>query len=258
MRVHNSTAGTAHSTSHASRAAEDTPRLRASPRLERSTGSLCPDAALTMNALDTRSRSYSLSVLLHPCPGVPIITMAQQNFSISPPHAFCVSVTEPSMKWTEWKDYFTNYIEAIDEEGKMSGEQKKIILLHSLGPVGLKTYSRMQKSLPSGDGNVFSAALQDLDKYFAPKVCIGITRLHIFQLKQHKGEDVDDYVAELKKLTIDCKYGILHSDLIRDRLVMLAHNQSIQERLWINGDAPLEDFLAIIRKAEIFGRCVTE
>ncbi|KAJ1197565.1 hypothetical protein NDU88_001422, partial [Pleurodeles waltl] len=39
---------------------------------------------------------------------------------------------------------------------------------------------------------------------------------------------------------------------------MHARNQSIQERLWINGDTPLEDVLAIIRKAEILGRCATE
>ncbi|KAJ1209816.1 hypothetical protein NDU88_005188 [Pleurodeles waltl] len=116
----------------------------------------------------------------------------------------------------------------------------------------------MQKNVPIGDGNNFDAALMDLDKYFAPKVCIGITRLKNFQRKQHKEEEVDDYVAELKKLAIDCKFGILHEDLIRDQLVMHARNQSIQERLWINGDAPLEDVLAIIRKAEISGRCATE
>ncbi|KAJ1115932.1 hypothetical protein NDU88_004152, partial [Pleurodeles waltl] len=115
-----------------------------------------------------------------------------------------------------------------------------IILLHSLGPIGLKTYNKMPKCSASGDICVFGAAMQDPDRDFAPKVCIGIVRYTFFQQKQEKEESVDDYVADLKKLAIDCRFGAIHDDLIRDKLVMHCNNQSIQERLWINGDSPLE------------------
>lgn len=35
------------------------------------------------------------------------------------------------------------------------------------------------------------------------------------------------------------------------------NNTVIQDRLWVNGDAPLEDVLAIMRKVEMSGRCAT-
>ncbi|KAJ1211510.1 hypothetical protein NDU88_006868 [Pleurodeles waltl] len=184
--------------------------------------------------------------------------MAQHNFTITHPQAFWAAGSSPPVKWSEWKDYFLNYIGAIDMENKMPAEQKKRLLLHMLGPVGLKTYNKMQKSSVSGDGCVFNAAMQGLDKYFAPKVCVGITRYKFFQRKQQKGESADDYVADLKKLALDCKFGSIHDDLIRDQVVVHSNNQSIQERLWINGDSPLEEIVAIVRKAEISERCVSE
>ncbi|KAJ1110699.1 hypothetical protein NDU88_008047 [Pleurodeles waltl] len=141
--------------------------------------------------------------------------MAQPNFTIIPPQAFWAAGSAPLVKWTEWKDYFLNYIGAIDIENKMPAEQKKRLLLHSLGPIGLKTYNKMYKSSVSGAGCVFDAAMQDLDKYFAPKVCVGITHNKFFQRKQEKGESVDDYVADLKKLALDCKFGPIRDDLIK-------------------------------------------
>ncbi|KAJ1166482.1 hypothetical protein NDU88_006882, partial [Pleurodeles waltl] len=128
--------------------------------------------------------------------------MAQPNFTIVPPQAFWAAGNNPPVKWSEWKDYFMNYIGAIDLDDRMPAEQKKILLLHSLGPLGLKTYNKMQKSPISGDVCVFGVAMHDLDKYFAPKVCIGIIRYKFFQRKQEKGESVDDYVADLKKLAL--------------------------------------------------------
>lgn len=111
--------------------------------------------------------------------------MAQQNFTISPPHPFWATGSQPSMKWSEWKDYFVNYIKAVDEAGKMKPKQMKRLLLHSLGPVGLKTYNRMPKATPNEE-NVFEKALKDLDKYFDPKVCIGVVR-QIFSTEAEQG-----------------------------------------------------------------------
>ncbi|KAJ1171881.1 hypothetical protein NDU88_003738 [Pleurodeles waltl] len=102
------------------------------------------------------------------------------------------------------------------------------------------------------------ALLRISDKYFAPKVCIEIIHYKFFQRKQEKGESVDDYVADLKKLALDCKFGPIQDDLIMDQVVMHNNNQSIQERLWINGDSSLEEIVAIVRKAENSERCVSE
>lgn len=183
-------------------------------------------------------------------------SMAHHSFTISPPHPFWATGSQPSIIWLEWKEYFVNYISAVDEAEKMKPEQKKRLLLHSLGPTGLKTYTRMPR-ITGGEENVFELALKELGKYFAPKVCIGVTRHTFFQRKQSKDELVDEWVDDLKRLALDCNFGNLHDDLIRDQLVVHNNNSSIQDRLWVNGDAPLEDVMAIMRKAEMSGRCAT-
>ncbi|KAJ1159655.1 hypothetical protein NDU88_000160 [Pleurodeles waltl] len=158
------------------------------------------------------------------------------------------------MKWTECKSYFLNFLETIDEEGRMSSERKKNIFLHSVAPEGLKVHKSMTKISGSGDTNVSENVLTEFDNYFAPKVCIGILRSKFFQTKQESGETVDEYVAALKVLANDCKFDHLQGQLIRDQVVMHTRDPAIQERLWINGDAELDDILAIVRKAELSSR----
>ncbi|KAJ1108933.1 hypothetical protein NDU88_006303 [Pleurodeles waltl] len=112
----------------------------------------------------------------------------------------------------------------------------------------------MTKISGSGDTNVFENVLKEFDNYFAPKVCIGIFRYTFFQRKQECGETVDEYVAALRVLANDCKFDNLQGQLIGDQVVMHTRDPAIQERLWINGDAELDDILAIVRKAELSSR----
>ncbi|KAJ1136509.1 hypothetical protein NDU88_002924 [Pleurodeles waltl] len=123
-----------------------------------------------------------------------------------------------------------------------------------VGPEGLNVYESTTKISGRGDTNVFENVLKEFDNYFAPKVCIGILRYKVFQRKQECGETVDEYVAALKVLVNGCKFDHLQSQLIRDQVVMHTRDPAIQERLWRNGDAELDDILAIVRKAELSSR----
>ncbi|KAJ1201146.1 hypothetical protein NDU88_004961 [Pleurodeles waltl] len=53
---------------------------------------------------------------------------------------------EPVMQWQEWREYFCNYIDTFEEE-EFSAEKKKKVLLHCIGPGGLKLYNEMEKNL---------------------------------------------------------------------------------------------------------------
>ncbi|KAJ1144517.1 hypothetical protein NDU88_010815 [Pleurodeles waltl] len=79
-------------------------------------------------------------------------------------------------------------------------------------------------------------------------------RQALFPRKQECGETVDEYVTALRVLANDCKFDHLQGQLIRDQVVMHTRDPAIQERLWINGDAELDDILAIVRKAELSSR----
>lgn len=134
---------------------------------------------------------------------------------------------------------------------------KRGIFLHSVGPEGLKAFNQMTRVGGGSNSNVFSQAINDFDSYFSPKVCIGILRYKFFQRKQNIDESVD-YVSALRTLSLDCQFGNLQEDLIRDQVVMLVRDSSIQERLWVNGDSKLDDILAIVRKAEMSCRSTKE
>lgn len=51
--------------------------------------------------------------------------MAQQSFTISPPHPFWATGSQPTSKRLEWKNYFVNYIKAVDEADQMKPDQMK-------------------------------------------------------------------------------------------------------------------------------------
>lgn len=183
--------------------------------------------------------------------------MASQS-GLNPPVPFLPRPGEPLIKWSDWKDYFLNYVAVLEEENEdeFSQSRKKKMLLHSLGPEGNRVFNQMEKKVrPPDSGNVFLDALEDLDAHYHPPVCVGISRYEFFQRKQGKMEPAEDYVAALKKLAINCEFGTLHDSFIRDQLVMHSNNSAIQEKLWTCGDAPLNEIFAIVRKAEMSKRC---
>ncbi|KAJ1129124.1 hypothetical protein NDU88_007495 [Pleurodeles waltl] len=163
--------------------------------------------------------------------------MASNNpWNLTPPHSFIPASGTPTLKWEEWSEYFKNYISAIDDEEELSVEKKYKILLHCLGPGGLKVFKNINKKpRQDGQGDVYVNALEDLDNYYRPRVCIAADRYKFFHRKQGKDKPVEDYVSALKNLAINCRFGVLHDELIRDQIVMQTSNPHIQDNLWAKG-----------------------
>ncbi|KAJ1215309.1 hypothetical protein NDU88_002918 [Pleurodeles waltl] len=115
--------------------------------------------------------------------------------------------------------FLLNYVAAIGEESDdaFSSARKKCIILHCLGPVGQRVYTQMEKKQrASEDSDVFKNALEDLDAHYQP---------------------------------------VLHDELIRDQIITHSKNTGIQEKPWVSGDAPLNEIIAIVKKAELSKRC---
>ncbi|KAJ1131262.1 hypothetical protein NDU88_009601 [Pleurodeles waltl] len=182
--------------------------------------------------------------------------MASGNLNLPPPQPFIPGSSDASIRWQEWREYFMNYISAYDEDNDFSGEKKKKILLHCLGPHGFKIYNRIEKKQRE-QGDVFVHALEDLDRYYSPTVCVGIDLYKFFHRKQNKEEMIEEYVSALKNLALTCKFGTLHDEFIRDQIVMHAANQNIQDCLWTKGESPLQEVIEVVKKAELTGRCAT-
>lgn len=130
---------------------------------------------------------------------------ANVTITLSNPRKFLPDLGEPSVKWPEWKEYFINYLATLEDNGSvLSPERKKRILMHSLGPEGLRVYCQMQKIERSGDFDVFECAIADLDDHYSPSVCVAVSRRTFYKRKQEPSESVDDFVSALKHLAIKC------------------------------------------------------
>ncbi|KAJ1093003.1 hypothetical protein NDU88_006113 [Pleurodeles waltl] len=52
------------------------------------------------------------------------------------------------------------------------------------------------------------------------------------------------------------EFGGLQEEIIGDQIVMHTGNPNIQGKLWVNGEAPLKEVIALVKKVELMGRCV--
>ena len=56
-------------------------------------------------------------------------------------------------------------------------------------------------------------------------------RYKFFIYKQKEGENFDDFVTQLKKLSADCEFGELKDSLIRDVIIIGVSDNRLRERL---------------------------
>lgn len=85
------------------------------------------------------------------------------------PVAFLPRPGEPVMKWEDWKEYFINYLSALEDEGgeAFPSQRKKKILLHNLGPEGIRVFRNLvPKTRRADETDEFENALDDLDSHY--------------------------------------------------------------------------------------------
>lgn len=58
----------------------------------------------------------------------------------------------------------------------------------------------------------------------------------IYMRNQREGEPVDSFVTALYALAEHCSYGVLHDELIRDRLVVGLSDKVLSERMQLDAE----------------------
>ena len=77
----------------------------------------------------------------------------------------------------------------------------------------------------------FKELCDTLDKHLSPKPIVIAERFRFYKRDQLDSEQIKEYVAELKKLSVKCNFGDFLDDALRDKLVCGLRNTAIQERL---------------------------
>ena len=86
-------------------------------------------------------------------------------------------------------------------------------------------------TLSDEDRKKYSTVKEKFDRYFAKKRNVIFERAKFNSRHQRKEETVDDFITDLHCLAENCAYGELHSEMIRDRIVVGLLDDGLSEKM---------------------------
>eukprot|EP00731_Ephydatia_muelleri_P033663 Em0034g45a len=135
-------------------------------------------------------------------------------------------------------------VELFMAANAIAEERKVTVFLSTVGP---KTYGLLRNlvapSKPQDKSMLELTAV--LKKHFEPKPIVIAERFYFHRRNQAVGESIVEYVAELRRLATNCKFGAYLDEAMRDRLVCGLRDDDTQKRLLSEED------LTFARAAEI-------
>ena len=89
-----------------------------------------------------------------------------------------------------------------------------------------------------------------LTKHYEPKTLVIAERFQFHRRNQAVGESVNEYVAELRRLTKHCEFGAYLDDALRDRFVCGLRSETIQKKLLTETDLSFQRAVDIAHTME--------
>ncbi|XP_055725310.1 uncharacterized protein LOC129815465 [Salvelinus fontinalis] len=163
------------------------------------------------------------------------------------------SLTPFDPKNQEWEEY-CEIMEHFFAANEITDAAKQKSILISV--VGAQTYSLMRNLLsPDKPGEKsFIDLVELLKNHFNPKPSEIVQRFKFDSRMRKPIESVGEYVAELRKLALDCNYGNTLSQMLRDRLVCGINDDRIQIRLLSEPNLTFENALKLAQAMESANR----
>jgi hypothetical protein len=132
--------------------------------------------------------------------------------------------------WESYTERLGEYFKAND----VADDIKVSCIIATMGP---KTYGLL-KSLTAPtkpSASTFDEIIQVLKEHLSPSPIVIAERFRYYMRSQASDESVAEYVAVLKKLSTNCKFGAFLDEALRDRLVCGISSKTTQERLLCEG-----------------------
>uniref|UniRef100_A0A8C1GVZ8 Uncharacterized protein n=1 Tax=Cyprinus carpio TaxID=7962 RepID=A0A8C1GVZ8_CYPCA len=140
---------------------------------------------------------------------------------LSPPPAFLETPGELTIPFNSWIRIFYNYVTALGYFYTLT---------------------------VADDG--YQTALTALRAFFVQKVNVVAERNKFRQRAQRLGEPIMQYVAALLELLVNCEFGALADDMMRDQIVEKTCSPRIRECLLLETDLTLQKAVTIAGQIE--------
>jgi hypothetical protein len=86
----------------------------------------------------------------------------------------------------------------------------------------------------TGEANDYTAAVNALNAYFAPRLNSAFARNTFRQLQQNAGETVMQFASRLKRYAKDCDYGTDTDNQIADEILQQCKSISTPKKAWVD------------------------
>ncbi|GBL82330.1 hypothetical protein AVEN_252492-1 [Araneus ventricosus] len=150
--------------------------------------------------------------------------------------------------WSKWKMRFERYRIASGLSTKTGNEQVNS-LLYIMGE--------------QADFSSFGLSETEQDDFDIVLKKFVIKKNTIFECAQFNkrvqldGESVNTFITALYTLSEHCEYGVLHDELIRDRIVVGIRDKNLSEKLQLDADLTLTKVIERVRLSVSSGQGTT-
>ena len=117
---------------------------------------------------------------------------------------------------------------------EMPEKRKRALLLHCLGSEGQQIFLTLPDTSVT-----YKSACEALPAFFVPRMNVVAERSRFRQRVQRQGESTVQYVAALRDLLLNCDFGALADDMIRDQIIEKTSSSRIRERRLLETDLTL-------------------
>ncbi|XP_064472915.1 uncharacterized protein LOC135387748 [Ornithodoros turicata] len=140
-----------------------------------------------------------------------------------------------------WSCYVERFEQFLEANGITEAAKQRSVFLSLCGA---STYS-------------LSDIAQRMTDHFVPKPSEILRRYHFHKRDQKAGENIMDYIAEIRRLSEFCNFQDL-DNMLRDRLVWGIQDQTAQKRLFAEPQLTLKSAMDLALAAEAASRNISE
>ncbi|CAI6364864.1 unnamed protein product [Macrosiphum euphorbiae] len=151
--------------------------------------------------------------------------------------------------WNEWIQDFNIYMTASGYDS-LKEFRKVSIFLHFIGKPALKIFNSFNQDIKTVTLETVISCFAD---YFIPRKNVTIERHKFFTRLQSADENISEYVADLKNLSMSCEFDTLRESLVKDVLIFGLHNnwQQLKQHLLREDELSLDKALKICSSMEL-------